>query len=186
MGPLDGLEHVLFGLRREPLEPPESAVPSRRHQLLEAIDPQLSVHDHRLLRAEPGDRRHGADTGRNLRSQLLELGERARVEDASNLLGDRLPHVRDRMDPGLVEVLELIREPTDRSRGLLVGTRFEGVVRHDRQEVGELGQHARYVVVGAGHPGRSLRRDRTGSTGGPSGNAADPRPDPRPPIAVRR
>src|SRR5205823_6022695 len=73
------------------------------------------------------------------------------LQYASNLLGDRLPHVRDRAYPGVIEVPEFIGEPTDRARGFLVRTRFEGVLRDDRQEVGELGQHARDVVVGTGH-----------------------------------
>src|SRR5439155_11365245 len=111
-GSLDGLEHVLFGLRREPLQPPESAISSRRHQLVETIDPELPVDDHRLLRAEARDRGHRTDARWDLSTQLFELWERARLQHASNLLGDRLPHVRDRADPGVIEVQELIREPT--------------------------------------------------------------------------
>ena len=183
---LDGLEHVLLGLRREALETAEPPVSSGGHELVEAVDPELSVDHQRLLGTEPGDRGHRADTRWHLRSEPLEFGERSGIQHASNLLCDRLPHVRDRPDPRVIEVAKLIREPTDRSCGLLVGPGLEGIVRDDRQEVGELRQHARHVVVGAGHTGLCLKRGRTAAREGLSANAGDPRLDPTPPIAVRR
>src|SRR6266576_2279079 len=89
--------------------------PLARDQEVDVLDPELSVDHHRLLGTEPGDRGHRTDARWDLRSEFLEFGERPRLKHASNLLRDRLPYVRDRSDPRVVEVAKLVREPPDRS-----------------------------------------------------------------------
>ena len=72
-------------LPREPLEAGESPVLRGQHELVDAVDPELLMDEHRLLRAEPRDRGHLADAARDLLAQRLQLRERALVDDASDL-----------------------------------------------------------------------------------------------------
>ena len=142
---------VLLRLGPEPLEARDPVILDGRRQVVDGGDPHLFIQDHRLLRAEARDERHGPDAVGDLRSEILEFRDGAGREVGVDLGPDRLAHPGDLQDRLEVHPREVGRVAAHGTRRLLVGAGFERVAAEDREEIRVLRQHLFDVVVGARH-----------------------------------
>ena len=144
-------EHVLLGLLPEAGHVLEAALLRRGAQVVERGDAELLVEQPRALGPEPGNPRDRDEAGRYALLELVGGGNRARLEQRIDLLGDRLADARQLVRAAIARHLrDRHAGLPDRLRGVAVGHHaiHDGSV--ELVQAGELLEGLGYLSVAHG------------------------------------
>jgi hypothetical protein len=114
-------------------------------------DAQLVVHLSGSFRPQARHHEQSAQARRNASPQLVQLLARPALAKLDDLPGQVRADPGDRGQGLLIQAGDLSRMPSHRPGGLLIGTDLERITARDGQQLGELLQHLRGLIIGTRH-----------------------------------
>jgi hypothetical protein len=138
-------------------------------QLRHRGDAELLMEEHGPPGAEPGHIEKGPHPSRDPGPEIVELVERAPLEQLVHLGGDRPPNVGDAEQTVIVQRIDVSGVPVHRSSRLLVRPGLIGLATRDGDQIGVLLEPRRHSRVGASH---ALIITTRASAGTPLGRSA--------------